>query len=150
MAKQDLDLSHITRLGIDTAPIIYFIEAHPKYDPVVTKIFQDIATGTITGITSMITLTEVLVHPLRLGETALEQRYRDLLLLSDNFEIICIDAVVAENVAGLRARYNLRTPDALQLAAAIVSKCEAFLTNDKNIKNINELNIILLDELRSS
>jgi hypothetical protein len=43
---------------------------------------------------------------------------------------------VAERAAELRARYNLRTPDALQVATALVRRCEAFLTNDARLKRV--------------
>lgn len=33
----------VSRLAIDTAPVIYFIEAHPRYDAVVSRVFQLIA-----------------------------------------------------------------------------------------------------------
>jgi hypothetical protein len=65
MTKINSVLATVTQLGLDTPPIIYFIEAHATYDPLVTDIFQRIATGPLQGFTSVITLTEVLVHPLR-------------------------------------------------------------------------------------
>ena len=33
-------LANVTMLGLDTPPIIYFIETHPKYDALVTEIFR--------------------------------------------------------------------------------------------------------------
>lgn len=132
--KLDGALSGVTRLGLDTSSTIYFVEAHPKYDAILTEIFQRIANGTIVGVTSTITLTEVLVQPLRRGKADLQQDYRDLLLHSPNFETVPIDAVTAERAAELRARYNLRTPDPLRIAAALASGCDAFLTNDATLK----------------
>jgi len=61
--KLDDALVGVARLGIDTALIIYFIEAHPLYEAIVTPIFKLIADRRLTGITSTITLTEVLVQP---------------------------------------------------------------------------------------
>jgi predicted nucleic acid-binding protein len=49
--------------------------------------------------------------------------------------------------AELRARYNLRTPDALHIACAIDTGCDAFLTNDTGIKRVNEIRILVLDDL---
>ncbi|MGB9181858.1 MAG: hypothetical protein WCB68_21690 [Pyrinomonadaceae bacterium] len=59
MTKLDDALSGVTRLAIDTSPVIYFVEAHPKYDALVTDIFQRVADGRILGATSVITLSEV-------------------------------------------------------------------------------------------
>ncbi|GBC82614.1 tRNA(fMet)-specific endonuclease VapC [bacterium HR10] len=142
-------LSGVARLGLDTAPIIYFVKAHPRYDAVMTEVFRRIADGTITGVTSVITLTEVLVHPLRQGRRELQLEYRDLLLQSANFEIVPLDVAAAERAADLRARYNVRTPDALQLAAALAAGCDAFLTNDASLKRVTEIKVLVVAELPS-
>jgi hypothetical protein len=73
--KLDDALAGADRLGFDTAPVIYFVEAHPRYDALVTEIFQRVATGALSGVTSVITLTEVLVHPLRQGNPRLGDEY---------------------------------------------------------------------------
>ena len=116
---QDL-LSTVSRLFFDTSPIIYFVEAHPTYDALLIEAFQLISQDRIVGVTSTLTLTEVLIHPLRVRATELSQQYRDFLTNSTNFELRIIDSSVAERAAELRARYRfLRTPDALQLSVAL-------------------------------
>ena len=60
--------------------------------------------------------------------------------------LIPIDAPIAEKAAELRAKYLIKTPDALQLATVILSVCEAFLTNDKGLRRVSELLIIILDD----
>ena len=142
-----LQAAEVVDLGLDTAPIIYLIEANPRYDALVTEIFSQIAAGLLKGITSTITLTEVLAQPLQHGNVALQQEYRDLLLQSEHLHLIAIDAPIAELAADLRARYRLRTPDALQIAAAINQGCEAFLTNDTGLRRVTELPILVLDDL---
>lgn len=143
-------LHGVTRLAIDTAPILYFVEANPRYDEVVTTIFQRIATGELFGSTSTLTLTEVLVHPFRQNARALQQQYRELLTTSEHFELQVIDAATAERAAELRAQYNLRTPDAIQVSAAISASCQAFLTNALALKSVAALRIITLEELLTS
>ena len=95
----------------------------------------------------MMTLTEVLVQPLRTGSTALVQDYEKILLNSSGFELVVIDAGIARKAAELRAHYGLKTPDAMQVATCIEMKCEAFLTNDLGIKRVSELRVLVLDEL---
>lgn len=58
-----------------------------------------------------------------------------------------VDTVMAKRAAALRAYYNLRTPDALQLAAALEAGCQAFLTNYIPLKRVTELRVLILDEL---
>lgn len=109
----------VTRLAIDTAPIIYFIESHPDYDSLVTEVFRFVSEGVVTGVTSVISLAEVLTRPLREGQTQLYLQYRTFLLNADHLEMVSIDPDIAERASLLRAQYGLRTPDALQIAAAI-------------------------------
>ena len=109
--------------------------------------FRRLDQGFFIGQSSVITLTEVLTLPKRLGNTLVEQAYRDLLLNSRNFTLLPIDIQAAEIAADLRARYNLRTPDAIQIAAALSAGCEAFLTNDAALKRVTELRVLTLDEL---
>ncbi len=140
-------LADITKLGLDTVPIIYFVEAHPQYDALVTQIFQRIDDGELVGVTSVITLTEVLTQPLQHGASNLQTQYRNLLTNSDNFELVPINISVAEHAANLRAQYNLSTPDALQIAAALSMGCQAFVTNDHKLRRVTELSVIMLDDL---
>jgi len=139
MTSLDTAVADVTKLGFDTSPFIYFIERNPSYLPVTREIFRRVDTGAFVGYSSTITVTEVLVHPKKRPNRLLEREYRDLLLYGRNFTLISIDVDVAESAAELRARYNLRTPDALQIAAARHASCEAFPTNDLSLQRVTEL-----------
>lgn len=147
MTKLDDALAGVTWLGFDTAPVIYFIEANPKYDALVTEIFQRITNGVMHGLTSVITLSEVLVQPILQQQVLLQQEYRDLLLRGMNFETFPVSTGIAERAAELRAQYRLRTPDALQLATAIEAGGQAFLTNDAGLRRVTALPVLVLDDL---
>lgn len=58
-----------------------------------------------------------------------------------------IDDTTASSAASLRARYQLKTPDALDVATAIEMGCDAFLTNDAGIKRVTELHVLILNEI---
>jgi predicted nucleic acid-binding protein len=100
-----------------------------------------------TAATSTITLTEVLTRPKQVGNSRLEGEYRALLIGSRNLSLLPIDEAVADEAATLRARHGLRTPDAIQLAAALIFGCEAFLTNDRGLRRVDEIRVLLLDDL---
>lgn len=136
----------VTRLGVDTSPLIYFIEQHPRYGPMVSPVFQLITDGQLSGVTTVVTLVEVLTLPLQRGDQRLADAYKAVLESSDNLAMVSIDSAIAEHAAVLRARHGLRTPDALQIAAALNAGCEAFLTNDKRLAGIPDIRVLLLDE----
>ena len=140
-------LEGIQRLYTETAPLIYYVEENPTYVAKMDAIIEAIEARSIEAVSSVITLTEVLTRPLRLGNPRLEREYRDILLHSGEFRLLTITARIAESAAALRARYNLRTPDALHVAAAIGVRCDAFLTNDIGIKRVTEIAVLVLDEL---
>lgn len=94
--KLDDALKGVSRLAFDTSPIIYFVEANPSYDKLVSDIFNRIEASYLEGWTSVITLSEVLVQPIVTGRTDLQSAYRDLLLGSSNFHTVPITASVAE------------------------------------------------------
>jgi predicted nucleic acid-binding protein len=100
----------------------------------------------LTAHRSVITLTEVLALPYPVGDVALAQRYQSFLLRSWNFSLDLITADIAEQAANLRARYALRTPDALQIATARAAGCVAFMTNNARLGRVAELRVLVLDE----
>jgi len=140
-------LEGIQRLYTETAPLIYYVEEHPTYVAKMDAIIEAIEDRPIEAVSSVMTLTEVLTRPFKLGNARLEREYRDILLHSGGFHLLTITARIAESAAALRARYNLRTPDALHVAAGIDARCDAFLTNDAGIKRVTEIAVLVLDEL---
>ena len=128
-------LEGIQRLYTETAPLIYYVEENPTYVAKMDAIIEAIEDRPIEAFSSVITLTEVLTHPSKLGNARLAQKYRDILLHSGGFRLLPVTSRIAESAADLRARYNLRTPDALHVAAGIDARCDAFLTNDTGINS---------------
>jgi hypothetical protein len=45
----------------------------------------------------------------------------------------------------LRARYQIRTPDAIQIAAAIDFGARLFLTNDDRVRRVTEIEVVVLE-----
>lgn len=72
-------------VGLDSAPLIYFIEQNPAYIEMMRLFFRASDRGEFQVVTSVMTLVEVLVYPLRRGDTALAQRYRFQAISDDNF-----------------------------------------------------------------
>jgi predicted nucleic acid-binding protein len=116
-------------VGVDTAPFIYFIEGHDVYGPLIRPFFaQRVKPGLNQIITSVVTLSEMLVQPLRDERTDAIERYRRLLTHGRNVKLVAIDASVAEKASNLRAMHGIRLPDAFQIAAALQHGARYFLT----------------------
>jgi predicted nucleic acid-binding protein len=140
-------LQTVTRVFLDTAPVIYYVEANPRYRPIVEVVFDRLDNGALTAVTSPVTLAECLVFPYRLGQSQTAQDFADLIVNGSNTVFALIEQDAAKKAADLRVRYNLSLTDAFQVAVAIASNCDAFLTNDIALKRVIELGVLVLDEM---
>jgi predicted nucleic acid-binding protein len=70
-----------------------------------------------------------------------------LITSGSNTEFVSLEQDMADKAAELRARYNIALADALQVAVAMITHCDALLTNDHALKRIAELDIVVLDDL---
>jgi predicted nucleic acid-binding protein len=144
-------LASFSRVGIDTPIFIYHLESHTTYLPITQVLLSSIEAGMKKGITSTITLMEITVRPLQLGRKEIAIKYEALLANFPNLSLIDIDRDVARHAAQLRARYNLRPADALQVAACKVSGAQVFITNDRRLVQLKpEIEIIVLQDFINS
>jgi len=140
-------LGDVSAILLDTAPVIYYLERNPRYAPVMEAFFYLRAKSGIVLITSPITLLECLVHPLQRGLPDLERAYHRLIVAGENTVFRVIGDAEAREAARLRSECHLRLADALQGAVAILSGCQAILTNDSVFKKLAEVRSLILDEL---
>ena len=138
---------HGTKVGIDTAPLIFYIEEHPIYATVLNPFFDAVDNGDIELVTSTVTLLEVLVHPLKQKDESLAHKYNDILLSSPNIETVPVTPATAQAAAELRANSNLKTPDAIQLATAITHQATTFLTNDRDFRRSDYIRVLKVRDL---
>jgi predicted nucleic acid-binding protein len=94
-------------------------------------------------LTSRLTRLECRVKPLRVGDTALLALY-DAFFVSAEVEMLELSAPVIEKATDLRAALNVKTPDALHLASAIVAGATAFLTGDRSLTRCTEIVVEVL------
>jgi predicted nucleic acid-binding protein len=131
-------------VGIDTAIIIYLIEENQRFSPVIAPLFEAADAGELELVVSALTLLEVLVVPYRAGNIALAERYEAVLTRSRGVRMIDLTREHMRLAAQLRAASSVATPDALQLATCLASRCSAFITNDRRLPSIPGLRIIQL------
>jgi predicted nucleic acid-binding protein len=145
MMRIEEALTGVNRLFLDTAPVIYFVEQNPEFIDRVEPIFARLDLD-IIGVVSAVTLAECLVFPIKRGLTDLEQAFEDV-VNSERVEFITTDREIAKLTAIIRAKYNFQLPDSIQIATAIASNCDAFLTNDVALKKVTEIRAIVVSKL---
>jgi predicted nucleic acid-binding protein len=145
-----LDSVRGTTVALDSAPLIDFIEEHPRYLRTVLPFFQAWDKGELQVVTSAVTLVEVLVLPLRQGNVRVAERYRHVLTRAAGLQTVPVTVTVAEEAARLRSIHTLKTPDAIQLATATIMGASAILTNDARWPVLPSLRLLQIDNLASS
>jgi predicted nucleic acid-binding protein len=133
-------------VGIDTSIFIYHIEGSTRYAGLAGDALIALARGDYQGVTSVLTLMEITVQPLRFGRSIAADEYELLLSSLPNLRIVGVDRDVSRRAAELRAAYRLQPADALQVAACLLHQATAFLTNDKGLRRVTELEVVLLDD----
>ncbi len=141
------ELTQYKTIFLDTAPIIYYIEAHPQFGPLAKEVVTAFVSGTLTAFSSVITLVEVLPKPVEANNTALTDQFTAFLKQGKNISLIEISESIGERAGRLRGTHPaIKGMDAIQLAVALEIGAEAFITNDRQLKQVTEISIIVLED----
>ena len=84
---------------------------------------------------------------MRNNHNKLAGRYREILLNIAHLITYDVSPDIAQKAAEFRANYQIPTPDAIQLAAALQGNATYFLTNDHNLRKFAEINVIVVEDL---
>lgn len=131
----DEALLDVSRLFLDTAPVIYLVERNPQFFDVVRAIFEAVDQAQIRVAASPVTLGECLVGAYRRNQRRAATNFTRY-LTQGNTDFVQTTAAIADRAAQLRAQHNLQMLDALQAATALESRCDAFLTNDMQLQRV--------------
>lgn len=132
---------------IDTSVWIYHFEQNSTFGEAADYVIEQLEAGKFRGIASELTLLELIVKPLQLGRQDAADDYETLLSYFPNLELKPISRAILLDAAALRARYRLRTPDAIQLATGLQSGATLAITNDEAWKHIAGIETLLLTDL---
>jgi predicted nucleic acid-binding protein len=134
-------------VGLDTSIFIYHLEDHPRYAPMTEIIFHSLEEGRNRGITSFLTLMEILVKPKVEDLLEVARDYEYYLTTFPNLTLFPFDLEIAKKASDLRAVSKIKTPDAIQLATALHHGATGFLTNDRIFEKVTGLEIAILDKV---
>ena len=133
------DLPEQALLLLDSAPVIYFLENHPRLAPRFKPLFEAHDRGRLRFAVTAITIAKVLIGPLQAGDEALARRYRAML---ERWQPIALDADIAESAARFRVSLRLKLADAMQAASALAINAAALVTCNRDFSRVHGLRII--------
>jgi predicted nucleic acid-binding protein len=126
-------------LLIDTPPIIYFLEGHPRFVPRFQSLFDAHARGECRFAITTITIAEILTGPIQAGNEPLARRYRAIL---ESWQTVALNVDIAEGAARLRASLRLKLADAVQAASALAINAAALVTHDRDFSRVRSLRVM--------
>ena len=131
---------------LDVSGLIYSVERVEPYRTLLEPMWEEAQDGNLTIVSSPVLVVEVLVKPLRDGNTEIELQYREI-FASNAVRLLDASYQVFEDAARLRAETGLKTPDALHAATALRAGCALFITNDTDCRRVQGLPVVVLDDL---
>jgi predicted nucleic acid-binding protein len=135
-------------VDLDVNAFIYFLEDYAPLSSLISSIFQEIEVGRMVGVTSELSLAELLVKPLRDGKLDAAARYQELLTDGEQLRVMPVSRDVLIAAARVRAAQGIKLPDAIHLATAEHFHCATFLTNDRRLGFFQSVPVTILSEMK--
>jgi predicted nucleic acid-binding protein len=135
------------RILLDTSVWIYHFEQNTTFGEAAGYVIEQLEAGRFRGVASELTLLELIVKPLQLGRQDAADDYETLLSYFPNLTLEPISRAILLEAAALRARYRLRTPDAIQLATGFKSGATLAITNDEGWRQVAGIDTLVLTDL---
>jgi len=137
-------------VALDTMVFVYHLANHPRYAALTTAVLEAVETGQLAGMTTTITLAEILTAPAKTGDRQAFQDYELYLTRFPNLRIAPLDVALARETALVRGATGLRTPDAVQVAVARLASADAIITNDRRwAGRVDQPAVVMLEDYAS-
>lgn len=140
------ELRRHSRVGLDSVVFIYGFEGAANYAKLARLVLDGIASGIFTGVTSTLTLMELTVRPHQLRRLDLVADYEFYVSNLPNLTVAEVSTPTARRAAELRAAHRLAPVDAVQIAACLERQATVFITNDRRLRRVSEIEILMLDD----
>jgi predicted nucleic acid-binding protein len=110
-------------------------EAHDASSDAAFSLLMALEQGEFIGITSELTLAEILVKPLQLKDAELAKVYIEIFEREKSIETHPVDIAVLVEAARVRVESaRTKLPDAIHIATAELARCRVFVTNDSRLQ----------------
>jgi predicted nucleic acid-binding protein len=141
-----LNLPTSGRVYPDASTLIYSIERHPIFSPLLDPLWEAMVDGSAELITSELTILECLVAPIRAGDRRSQDVF-DKAFDESGLQLLPVNRVVLRLAAELRAtNVSLRTPDAIHLAVAEIYAAQWIVTNDRAMRGKSAIPVVILSD----
>ena len=134
------------RVFLDMTPLIYFLDDDEHFGDKTRMILEAILSNDKTVVSSVITCAEYLVYPYRTGNQQKIDAFFEF-VEDCGIELNGVDTEIAKKAAQIRADYrDFKAMDSLQLAVAVCTGRDTFLTNDRQLRQFREINCVTVED----
>ena len=115
---------------LDSNAVIYAVEGYAELPGIRDALLIPMERGEVKAVTSQLTLLETLVGPRKAGNEVAEAGYRRFLTPSPVLTVESITDFILETAIEIRAKFGVKSPDAIHIATGIHFNCDCFITAD--------------------
>lgn len=134
-------------LFLDEKPIRRLLEFRSEFYPVMLRVLDIVYARGIQMVASPISLADISRRAYEKGEPVLAREYKEFFTKSSQFILREVDAEIALVSAKFRSERLLGFEDSLQMATAYVSGADLVLSENASLKDLGDMNVVLLSEL---
>ncbi len=135
------------RIAFDANVFIYLFEGSGALSRAAAAVLDAISNGRATGLAATITLSEVVVGPVRAGDETMAERYLDAIRSIEHLHVVPATVEIAADAGIVRGRRGLTLADALHVATARAAGASVLVTNDRRIRPVPQLDVVQLADL---
>jgi len=130
------------KVYVDANAIIRVMEHSDEASNAVADAFERAIARELRLVTSELTLSEVLVVPIRMGDEFLAAAYRELLHDAELLDLKPITKDILIGAAHIRARRTMHLPDAIHVSTAEAERCSLMLSFDRRLQGSGSFDVI--------
>ncbi|HLI77656.1 MAG TPA: PIN domain-containing protein [Acidobacteriaceae bacterium] len=137
LSQLGADIQPGERILLDSSTLISYLNGNESVSLVATHLIDTwVRSGRNRAVVSMVSVTELLVRPLRMGAPDSYETVHDFLTTFPHLSAMNVTLPIAQETAALRAQWNFTTPDALTIASGIAGQVGWLVTNDDRWKQL--------------
>lgn len=145
-ASRGPGLSDHRRVALDSNVLIYLLEGSGPRADAAAGLLERLLADDVDIVFATIGIAEVLTGPARAGNAPMFERAADE-LRSAGIRLIPLSTGIAEDAAWLRGRAGLDLVDSIHLSTARATGATAFVTNDRRLAGVPQIDVIQFDSL---
>jgi len=136
----------LMKITIDTNIFINVKEEEVPFFEYSSKLLNAIEDGQLKAVVSIITIAELCVGYYNINKLKEKDEYLSYIYSQDNYTIVNLDRVLADQSAKIRCETNLRLPDSIIVATSLQEKAFRLISNDGKFDRAEEFVTICTSE----